>query len=451
MSEYFSGYTCPADYEKAGIIPIEPMTAKEIMSKDRGEVMTSPKFIFEQKLDGIRGLIYFMPETDSLPNHCRVFSRRVSKKTNYYSEKSNSIPHVRDICIPELEGTVLDCEMTIPHQGFKEVSSVLNCLPNEAVTRQRSIGKVVCNVFDCIYYKGKDISHKPLSERKAYLRAVMHVLKKNGIICIKEVPYSDYTMTISMSAVKYFKLLIHVKEKPNFSKLEFALEMQTDYCNSRFVTSMKKEVYFEYIVACGGEGIMLKDVDSIYEQKRTRAYQKVKKRVYRDVVITGYTEPTREYKGKLPDNYWEFWESVDGSKVSVSKTQNAKGMIAKGYTPVTKNYFYDLIGGIEFGVVEDHYFPTSKAKTNKKFVKRNTKGDIDGNLPPFIVVGECEGIDDEMRLEISKNRKKYLMKVFEVEGNEIFEDTGKIRHPRFYRWREDKEPIQCLWKDHMNM
>ena len=56
-----------------------------------------------------------------------------------------------------------------------------------------------------------------------------------------------------------------------------------------------------------------------------------------------------------------------------------------------------------------------------------------------------------MRLEISKNREDYLMKVFEVEGNEIFEDTGKIRHPRFYRWREDKEPIQCLWKDHMNM
>lgn len=31
MSEYFSGYTCPADYEKAGLVPIEPMTAKEII------------------------------------------------------------------------------------------------------------------------------------------------------------------------------------------------------------------------------------------------------------------------------------------------------------------------------------------------------------------------------------------------------------------------------------
>lgn len=450
MSEYFSDYTCPADYEEAGLIPIEPMTAKEIMDKDREEVMTSPKFIFEQKLDGIRGLIYFMPETDSLPNHCRVFSRRVSKKTNYYSEKSDSIPHVRDICIPELEGTILDCEMTIPHQGFKEVSSILNCLPTEAVTRQRSVGKVVCNVFDCIYYKGVDISRKTLSERKVFLMEVMHVLQENGITCIREVPYSDRYMTITMSALKYFKLWIAIKNRENMSILYRAL-LYAKYSYCLFTVHMGKEAYFEYIVACGGEGIMLKDIDSIYEQKRTRAYQKVKKRVYRDVVITGYTEPTREYNGKLPNDYWEFWESADGSKVSVSKTQSAKGMIAQGYTPVTKNYFYDLIGGIEFGVVEDLYFPVSKEKTSKKFVKRNVKGEIDKNLPPFIVVGECEGIDDEMRLEISKNRGKYLLKVFEVEGNEIFEDTGKIRHPRFYRWREDKEPIQCLWKDHMNM
>ena len=44
MSEYFSGYTCPADYEEAGLIPIEPMTAKEIIDKDRKVVMTSHKF-----------------------------------------------------------------------------------------------------------------------------------------------------------------------------------------------------------------------------------------------------------------------------------------------------------------------------------------------------------------------------------------------------------------------
>ncbi len=62
-------------------------------------------------------------------------------------------------------------EMTIPHQGFKEVSSILNCLPTEAVTRQESAGKVVCNVFDCIYYKGEDISRKTLSERKVYQNA----------------------------------------------------------------------------------------------------------------------------------------------------------------------------------------------------------------------------------------------------------------------------------------
>ena len=122
-------------------------------------------------------------------------------------------------------------------------------------------------------------------------------------------------------------------------------------------------------------------------------------------------------------------------------------MLAQGCIPVTKNYFYNLIGGIEFGVVEDSYFQVSQRNTKKKFEKRK----LSNQYPPFIIVGECEGIDDDLRLKISQNRERYILQVFEVEGNEIFDDTGKIRHPRFYRWREDKEPIQCVWKDHMNV
>ena len=40
---------------------------------------------------------------------------------------------------------------------------------------------------------------------------------------------------------------------------------------------MSKKAFFDYIVRTGGEGIMVKDIHSIYEQKRTRAYQKIKK------------------------------------------------------------------------------------------------------------------------------------------------------------------------------
>jgi ATP-dependent DNA ligase len=40
-------------------------------------------------------------------------------------------------------------------------------------------------------------------------------------------------------------------------------------------------------------------------------------------------------------------------------------------------------------------------------------------------------------------------KVLEVKANELFKDTGKMRHPRFLRMRPDKNPEDCTWKDHI--
>ena len=32
----------------------------------------------------------------------------------------------------------------------------------------------------------------------------------------------------------------------------------------------------------------------------------------------------------------------------------------------------------------------------------------------------------------------------------IPKDTGKMRHPRFFRMRPDKSPLECTWKDHIS-
>ena len=39
--------------------------------------------------------------------------------------------------------------------------------------------------------------------------------------------------------------------------------------------------------------------------------------------------------------------------------------------------------------------------------------------------------------------------VIEVGANELIKKTGKLRHPRFMRFREDKEADRCIWKDHI--
>lgn len=442
---YFEGYSCPQDYLDAGVESIEPMTAKEVMEKDFGEVYSSPQYIVERKLDGVRGIIQFMPKSDEVPrSHIRVFSRRVSVKTNFYGEKSDSLPHIRDICVPELDGTILDCEMMVRRKDFKTVSSILNCLPEEAIERQRECGKVTCRVFDCIQYKGEDVSERPLRERKKILGKVFDVLRELGCdeyLC--QLPYHQSDIVLHVSCLKAREVLEKNPPLPLADSLGIQLKGQ------KFIAEihLTREEYFQYIVATGGEGLMVKNLDSIYEQKRTRAFQKIKKRVYRDVVILGFTEPTKDYEGKFPNDSWPYWEHmtklVPMGKVAVV---SADELCSRGYRPVTKNFYYGKIGGIKFGVrvsKED----TAKLKSSKKR-KQFEFTEFEGN--EYVIVGECEGISDDLRDDISAHREEYIGKVFEVEGNEMFYDTGKIRHPRFYRWREDKDAKDCWWKDHIN-
>ena len=64
-------------------------------------------------------------------------------------------------------------------------------------------------------------------------------------------------------------------------------------------------------------------------------------------------------------------------------------------------------------------------------------------------VCECGGYDDETRAYFTRNQKKLVGSVIEVKANELFHDTGKLRHPRYLRMRPDKEAERCTWRDHI--
>ena len=88
-----------------------------------------------------------------------------------------------------------------------------------------------------------------------------------------------------------------------------------------------------------------------------------------------------------------------------------------------------------------------KLPKNKKFNVEEMI--IEGDDVLVLEVGECSGFDEEERKMFSANPKKYIGSVIEVKANEIFKDTGKLRHPRFMRLREDKSPLACTFKDHI--
>lgn len=555
-------------YSKAGVKFIEPMTAQEASAEEIEEAFDSPRFFFEEKLDGTRGLLHFFycnnweelfrasialktyimryypilsknvyygflegTITDSilidylqeylppefnfgvykfmtsssgiaysmnpstfpvrwkfydtkklytlffnmvcnnvfLPSEhfARCFSRRVSVKTGWLTENTDSLPHIRDIKFPRsLNGTIIDGEMFIPGREFKVVSSIMNCKWDKAIDRQEKEGKIVFNAFDILFYKGIDVRDRPLFERKELLKEVVETLNSEYV---SMVPYFDYTgceICVSNSDVK------RITEKSDmfpeaYKEIVRFLSSYSDNgvekLSRKFPVRITPKAYYEYIVATGGEGIMMKPKDGKYFSKRGKEYQKVKKFLTREAIILGFTPPTKAYTGKFPTfEEWNYWENTFTGELIDSSTHEGYRILqsmseSSSIVPVSKHYFNNWIGNIVFGVIVSQKEIESLPK-GKKFTIRNMV--IEGNEVKVLEIGECSGFNESVREMLSKDShtdgsllitSPMVGRVIEVKANEIFKDTGKLRHPRFFRFRDDKSPLSCTFKDHMTL
>lgn len=391
---------------------IENMCAKEPLNEEQlQEMLTSTDYLAEEKYDGVRADLHF-------GDKIRCFSRRISKKTGWYAENTDNVPHIRDLNYPEeLKGTVLDGEFRVLSGDFKDISSLMNCNFDEAILRQKENGlKATFIAFDILYYKGISVMKMPLHRRKDLLADVIRRLPSE---CdIMQSSFTDDKMHIyitkdviqglSASYPTLLKELSELKPKPN---------------ETPFWMLASKQAWYEYILVKGGEGLMLKHKDGKYHMKRCREYTKYKKFLTRDVVISGFIEPTRVYEGKAPET-WEYWE---------------------GDTPVTKYYAKGWIGTVKYSVLITQ-------EELEELKKKNPKEKYDcyyfeGNL--YLEIGDCGGMDEQMREYMSNNKPYLIGKVIEVGCNEVIKKTGKLRHPRFLRIRDDKVNTMCTFKDHL--
>lgn len=441
----------PRAFRMAGIRGYEPMTAKELETEEvQDEKMRNNGYYLEEKFDGTRALVYFMSQEDYNTKEpvgfCRVFSRRISKKTGFYVENTDKVPHLRELDVPDLAGTVLDGEMFIDGLPFKEVSSTLNCLWDEAVERQREKGFISFHAFDILFYHGIDLRRMPLERRKVYLRLAVkeanspYVQEVPFYTCGDSVPLSVYAGIVSRVGEKNYDQLVTVLQdnKDTYPNLWACFEQSTQ-------TLLTPRAFYELVVATGGEGLIIKPKNGRYYHKRGWEYSKVKKFLTREMIVIGFDEPTREYTGK-DVRRWGFWVDEQNKRV----TGNFYG--DKKYTPVTKFYYYNQVGNLLLGVLIPH--------DDYEALPKNKRGDTytpsDFNLDPrldatyyLMHVCECAGFDDETREYFTRNREKMVGAVVEVKANELFRDSGKMRHPRYMRTRHDKEPDRCVWSDHV--
>ena len=326
----------------------------------------SERLIIEKKLDGFRGMLFITKDGN------RMFSRQTSKLTNWAGEMSDNLVHIRDYPFVDLEGTIFDGELTIPGGEFKDVAGICGSatLSNNALLNQVAKGFAEFNVFDILYYRGVRVENFPLWRRKELLHRIFEK---------------------------------HLSSHPSIKLLpSYSCHPQKEMPHNIIIKSIENVV--EAIWNDGGEGVIIKDIDSIYEHKRAKSWMKVKEMHYKDVFIMGYNAPTKtfeadERKTSLDD--WEYWESG---------------------APVTKPYAKGWIGSIIVGTFDE----------SGKEVK----------------VADVKGLSDELLEYIKEKGESLIGTVIEIKFNGWNDETKlTTRHPRYSRDRSaEKVKEDCTWE-----
>jgi ATP-dependent DNA ligase len=333
---------------------------------------------FQVKEDGDRRLLYFTKD--------KVYNTSRSKgaDTGLPVDKTDNVPHIRDLNIPYLEGTIIDCEF-IHNRGFQDgVRKIMGCLPEKAIQRQEEWGLIEVYVFDIISYKGTFLHESSLKHRLSKLEEV----------------YNTYFKDIA-----FFHMV-------------------------KFVHGTKEEkmAKFNEIVASGGEGFVAKNIYSTYRLSTEKclsplknAWIKVKREFNGDFVIMGFDEPTEEYTGDHLDMH-AYWQDETGEKMMLRGMDEAIHYTHHNGIPtraITEFYYKNWIGAIRFGEHE-----------NGILVER----------------GSVTGITKQLRAELSSNPEKYIGKVIEIDAMQRTKDKA-LRQPVFKGFRSDKLPEDCIYEN----
>lgn len=327
---------------------LEPMKPGKIKTENEkqvaklDEIMASPLYVAEEKIDGCH--------YTTINN--RFFSTHISTTTGVPVEKSGQVAHLQEVLnflgMPQV---ILDGEIYLPNGKSNDVTSIIGCAADTAMALQTRTNEwAQFRVFDILRdEKGNWLMNEPWRVRR-------EILERIGA----------------------------------------KLETLTPYIQINKVVRRNKQQFLNDILNAGGEGIVLKYVDGIYQPGKRPMWNwmKVKTELDDDVVIMGFEAAERMYTGK-DFTTWPYWENGD---------------------PVTKFHAMGWIGAIVFG----------------KYVN--------GTLTRL---GTCSGMDEAQRKAFSDNPEAYIGRVMAIKAMEKTRD-GAYRHPKFIKVHSDKNPKECV-------
>ncbi len=259
-------------------------------SKSKAFKIEFPAYV-QPKLDGLRGVTY-------MKNDEIFIQSRAGNIFDNFNLLKNQLKNIFNIIG---EDVYIDGELFTDEFSFQELSGLVR-LTSEKVTELelKKIDKIKYNIFDIYFVNSPEM---PFKERIEKLKQLMKIKNIN---------------------------LIHLVETTLINDFKQADEMHDMY------------------VSRGGEGLMIRDINSIYEpNKRSKFLQKFKKFEEEEYKIVGFKDSERE-KGLV---IWicEVKKGIDFDVVPMGSNEERKELFKNGEQYIGKLLTVQFLGFTDEG------------------------------------------------------------------------------------------------------
>ena len=268
------------------------------------EVCENGEYFLEEKIDGA---FYQFVKTQ---NYSYLFGRTVSRKTGLLTEKGANVPHIMGALSSIPADTVIVGEIYVPGGTSKDVVSIMGCLSEKAIARQKD-NPIHFYLHDITFYNGEDVTALGAEDRYDLLHKLWDEcgLAQYGFLRLAEKVTENLEQTISD------------------------------------------------ILARGGEGAVLKKKDAPYTPDKRPAWStvKIKQMDSIDLVCMGFCPPTKEYTGKEIET-WPYWVKTtdDPEFGEVEELSMSCKYGEEGWQPVTKYYAFNQYSAIKIGAYDNN-------------------------------------------------------------------------------------------------
>lgn len=276
---------------------------KDIKSEVKNLIF-SGKYIGALKMDG-----YYQRLIKDEDGNCFMIAR--NKNVNGEAiNKIDWVPQIQKFMKKIPNGTVFLCECYLPsNPGSKNITSLLGCLKDKCLARQKAAEPLNFYIFDICAYNEVNFIDTSIEER-------VNLLKEYSKIYIDP----------------FVKFATYYEGQELWDKIGEYLEN-------------------------GEEGVVISRKDCPIYFKRTPARMtiKVKKEIKNtiDCFFTGnISMPTRRYEGKNLEE-WTYWVDLRNEE-KIEKQLFSNYLNGESLEPVTKGFFNGWAGSLEIGVLKDN-------------------------------------------------------------------------------------------------